>query len=106
ALAPRETMRNSRHFFRFSKNSAVMVEAVPTRRAPRPTPRPDRVFYASGKAFGRFGIRSFTPQLMPAPHSHGHIEFNWLTQGSMDYVFDGGAVSVGAGRLVAFWAGI
>ncbi|MHA6691176.1 helix-turn-helix domain-containing protein [Devosia sp. A449] len=83
-----------------------MVEAVPTRRAPRPTPRPDRVFYASGKAFGRFGIRSFTPQLMPAPHSHGHIEFNWLSQGSMDYVFDGGAVSVGASRLVAFWAGI
>src|SRR5690606_31475341 len=43
---------------------------------------------------------------MPAPHSHGHIEFNWLTQGSMDYAFDGGRVSVEAGQLVAFWAGI
>ena len=69
-------------------------------------PRPDRSFYASGKAFGRFGIRSFAPQIMPYAHTHGHIEFNWLTQGSMDYVFDGGPVSVGTGRLVAFWAGI
>lgn len=75
-------------------------------KAPRPTPRPDRSFYSSGKAFGRFGIRSFPPQIMPQPHSHGHIEFNWLTRGTMDYVFDGGPVSVGAGRLVAFWAGI
>lgn len=75
-------------------------------KAPRPMPRPDRSFYASGKAFGRFGIRSFAPRIMPQPHSHGHIEFNWLTQGRVDYVFDGGSVSVGAGRLVAFWAGI
>ncbi|MGV8831024.1 MAG: helix-turn-helix domain-containing protein [Devosia sp.] len=78
----------------------------PRERAPRPTPRPDRSFYSSGKAFGRFGIRSFAPQIMPYAHSHGHIEFNWLTQGTMDYVFDGGPVSVGAGALVAFWAGI
>lgn len=74
--------------------------------APRPTPRPDRSFYSSGKAFGRFGIRSFTPQLMKGPHDHGHIEFNWLTHGEMDYVFDGGLVTVRPGRLVAFWAGI
>jgi AraC-like DNA-binding protein len=75
-------------------------------RAPRPTPRPDRSFYSSGKAFGRFGIRSFAPQIMPYAHTHGHIEFNWLTRGTMDYVFDGGPVTVGADRLVAFWAGI
>ncbi|ODT82254.1 MAG: hypothetical protein ABS76_08350 [Pelagibacterium sp. SCN 64-44] len=75
-------------------------------KAPRPMPRPDRSFYASGKAFGRFGIRAFRPQVMPAPHTHGHIEFNWLTDGSMDYVFDGGAVTTGANRLIAFWAGI
>ncbi|MGB3339664.1 MAG: helix-turn-helix domain-containing protein [Devosia sp.] len=75
-------------------------------KAPRPTPRPDRSFYSSGKAFGRFGIRSFAPQIMPQPHSHGHIEFNWLTRGTMDYVFDGGPITVGANRLVAFWAGI
>ena len=78
----------------------------PREKAPRPTPRPDRSFYASGKAFGRFGIRMFPPQLMPHPHSHGHIEFNWLTAGSMDYAFDGGPVRVGPHRLVAFWAGI
>lgn len=75
-------------------------------KAPRPTPRPDRSFYASGRAFGRFGVRSFPPQLMAAPHSHGHIEFNWLTDGAMDYLFDGRPVLVGAHRLVAFWAGI
>ena len=81
---------------------------TPSRRgsAPRPTPRPDRSFYSSGKAFGRFGIRSFPPQIMAAPHSHGHIEFNWLTRGSMDYLFDGGPCTIGADRLVAFWAGI
>ncbi len=78
----------------------------PREKAPRPTPRPDRSFYASGKAFGRFGVRSFAPQIMPQPHSHGHIELNWLTRGTMDYVFDGGPVTVGPGRLVAFWAGI
>lgn len=77
-----------------------------TRLVPRPTPRPDRTFYASSKAFGRFGIRSFAPQIMAAAHSHGHIEFNWLGNGTMDYAFDGGPVTVGAGRLVAFWAGI
>lgn len=79
---------------------------VSREKAPRPTPRPDRSFYSSGKAFGRFGIRSFAPQIMPEAHSHGHIEFNWLTQGTMDYMFDGGSVSIGSDRLVAFWAGI
>jgi AraC-like DNA-binding protein len=74
--------------------------------APRPLPRADRSFYASGKAFGRFGIRSFRPQVMAEAHSHGHIEFNWLSQGSMDYVLDGRPVTVQPERLVAFWAGI
>jgi AraC-like DNA-binding protein len=74
--------------------------------APKPTPRPDRNFYSSGKAFGRFGIRSFPPQIMAQPHSHGHIEFNWLTRGSMDYQFDGSPCTIGQDRLVAFWAGI
>ena len=82
--------------------------ASPSRRgiAPKPTPRPDRSFYSSGKAFGRFGIRSFPPQIMARPHSHGHIEFNWLTRGAMDYLFDGGPCTIGPDRLVAFWAGI
>jgi AraC family transcriptional regulator, melibiose operon regulatory protein len=79
---------------------------LPRERAPRPTPRADRTFYSSGKAFGRFGIRAFTPQIMPEPHSHGHIEFNWLTEGRMNYVVDGRMVTIGPNRLVAFWAGI
>jgi AraC-like DNA-binding protein len=74
--------------------------------APRPVPRPDRRFYAETAAFGRFGLRWFDPQLMPAEHSHGHIELNWLTAGSMDYIFDGRPVTVPAERLVMFWAGI
>ena len=78
----------------------------PREKAPRPMARSDRSFYAAGKAFGRFGIRAFAPQIMPQPHSHGHIEFNWLTKGTMDYVFDGGSITVGSNRLVAFWAGI
>ena len=78
----------------------------PSSNAPRPAPRADRSFYASGKAFGRFGIRSFQPQVMAEPHSHGHIELNWLTTGSIGYSFDGRPVAVPAGRLVAFWAGI
>lgn len=80
--------------------------ATAREKAPRPTPRPDRSFYSAGKAFGRFGIRSFPPQIMPQPHSHGHIEFNWLTSGYMDYEFHGGPATVEAGRLVVFWAGI
>jgi len=74
--------------------------------APRPVPRPDRTFYAKTKAFGRFGIRWFDPQLMPEEHWHGHIEFNWLTDGGMNYLFDGRAVAIPPRRLVMFWAGI
>ena len=75
-------------------------------RGTAPVPRPDRRFYAEARAFGRFGIRWFAPQLMPAEHLHGHIELNWLTAGGMDYVMDGRPVSVPAERLVMFWAGI
>ncbi len=72
----------------------------------RPIPRADRRFYAATKAFGRFGIRAFAPEIMAAPHSHGHIEFNWLSHGEMDYRFDGAPLTIPARRLVAFWAGV
>jgi AraC-like DNA-binding protein len=75
-------------------------------KAPRPVPRPDRRFYSNTQAFGRFGIRWFDPQLMPKEHFHGHIELNWLTAGSMDYVVDGHPLSVPSERLTMFWAGI
>ena len=43
---------------------------------------------------------------MSGAHVHGHIEFNWLTSGTMDYAFNGRPITVNANRLVAFWAGI
>lgn len=76
------------------------------RRTSAPLPRPDRRFYASSKAFGRFGIRWFDPQLMEKEHWHGHIEFNWLTQGGMSYLFDGRPIQIPPRRLAMFWAGI
>ncbi len=75
-------------------------------RAASPVPRPDRRFYAQTQAFGRFGIRWFDPQIMPQEHFHGHVELNYLTAGSMDYVIDTRPVTIPAGRLVMFWAGI
>ncbi len=75
-------------------------------RAPRPLPRTDRRFYSSNAAFGRFGMRWFTPVVMPKQHSHGHIELNWLTAGDMDYLIDGHPVHVPSERLIVFWAGI
>ena len=69
-------------------------------------PRPDRSFYAANRAFGRFGMRWFAPQLMATEHSHGHIEFNWLSAGEMTYRLDGRQVTIGTGQLVLFWAGI
>lgn len=72
----------------------------------KPIGRPDRQFYAKSSAFGRFGMRWFRPVVMHSSHSHGHIEFNWLNAGHMDYEFDGRAVRVESRHLVAFWAGI
>lgn len=71
-----------------------------------PLARPDRRFYASTPAFGRFGIRWFTPQLMLQPHSHGHVEFNWLSEGELAYLFNGQPVKAPSGQLVLFWAGV
>lgn len=76
------------------------------KKATAPVPRPDRRFYSQSPAFGRFGIRWFDPQLMPTEHFHGHIELNWLTDGSMDYTFDSRRVHIPSRRLVMFWAGI
>ncbi len=75
-------------------------------RAAAPVPRPDRQFYAQTQAFGRFGIRWFDPQIMPTEHYHGHIELNWLTAGTMDYLFDNKPLTVPSQRLIMFWAGI
>ncbi len=90
-------------------STAITVQEAPENRrkpAVSPVPRPDRRFYAQSRAFGRFGIRWFDPQVMPAAHFHGHIELNWLTAGSMSYEFDGRQVTVPSRRLLMFWAGI
>ena len=83
-----------------------MPSPTPTLKSRAPVARPDRKFYSSLSAFGRFGMRWFTPQVMAAPHSHGHVEFNWLTEGSLAYRFDGRSVDAPAGRMVLFWAGV
>ncbi len=66
----------------------------------------ERQFYALNRAVGRFGIRSFRPQIMPAPHWHGHVEFNFLAEASMVYDVDGARVEVPPDRLTVFWAGV
>jgi AraC-like DNA-binding protein len=86
--------------------TSVSMRARERLKAVSPVPRPDRKFYAATNAFGRFGMRWFDPQIMPVEHYHGHIELNWLTAGSMDYVLDGKPLRVPSGRLVMFWAGI
>jgi hypothetical protein len=52
-------------------------------------PAHERHFYSATRAFGRFGMRIFEPQLMPAPHWHGHIEANFAIDHQMDYEVDG-----------------
>ena len=69
-------------------------------------PSTERHFYNATRAFGRFGIRLFEPQVMPTPHWHGHIEGNFLSHASMLYSVDGEPVAVPEGRLVLFWAGV
>lgn len=85
---------------------SAATSARTRKRAAAPVPRPDRHFYAQTQAFGRFGVRWFTPEIMPAEHYHGHIELNWLTAGTMHYVIDHRGVTVPSQRLVMFWAGI
>jgi hypothetical protein len=89
-----------------NEHAQVVFPVRQRQKAAAPVPRPDRHFYAQTNAFGRFGVRWFDPQIMPEEHFHGHIEINWLTKGSMDYVFDGHPVTVPSERAIMFWAGI
>jgi AraC family transcriptional regulator, melibiose operon regulatory protein len=76
------------------------------RRNPMPVPNHDRHFYSRNRAFGRFGIRIFEPELMPLPHWHGHVELNFAMNFRMAYDFDGTRLEVPDGQLVLFWAGV
>jgi AraC family transcriptional regulator, melibiose operon regulatory protein len=48
--------------------------------------------------------RTVDVEVMLQPHSHSQVEINLITEGHMDYRFDGGgSLRVDAGRLVLFW---
>lgn len=66
----------------------------------------ERHFYATTQAFGRFGMRIFSPQEMPSAHWHGHVEANFLTGAEMTYLFDGEELRVPERTLALFWAGM
>lgn len=67
-------------------------------------PATERHFYATQKAFGRFGMRLFEPQIMPQAHWHGHIEANFLTGARMIYAVNGRELEIPEGRMAVFWA--
>ena len=69
-------------------------------------PSHERHFYSTTRAFGRFGMRIFEPQLMAAPHWHGHIEVNFAIDHQLDYDVDSEMIAVPPNRLCLFWAGI
>jgi AraC family transcriptional regulator, melibiose operon regulatory protein len=62
--------------------------------------------YNPARAFGDFAIRDLTPQVMDAPHWHGHVEINALSGASMVYDFDGHMVALADGAIAMFWAGV
>lgn len=76
------------------------------RRSADAAPSTERHFYNTTRAFGRFGIRLFEPEVMPQPHWHGHIEGNFLSGATMLYAVDGQQILVPEGRFVLFWAGV
>ncbi len=69
-------------------------------------PSHERHFYATNRAFGRFGMRIFDPHTMDKPHWHGHIEANFCIHHAMGYDVDNEPVIVPPGRLAVFWAGV
>jgi AraC-like DNA-binding protein len=66
----------------------------------------ERRFYARSKAFGRFGMRIFKPQIMEHPHHHGHVEANFTRGCRLHYKIDGADIAVEPGQLVIFWANV
>lgn len=66
----------------------------------------ERRFYARSRAFGRFGMRIFKPQIMEQPHHHGHVEANFTRGCRLHYKMDGADITVEPGQLVIFWANV
>ncbi|MFM2355008.1 MAG: hypothetical protein RLZZ528_744 [Pseudomonadota bacterium] len=69
-------------------------------------PATERHFYARQRAFGRFGMRLFEPQIMETPHWHGHIEANFLQGASMVYDVNGEELVIPENRMAVFWASV
>lgn len=63
-------------------------------------------FDESRDAFKPYGLTCelWTPNLMMKPDRHNEIEINYLTEGSMTYLFQGKQISVPAKKLAIFWA--
>ena len=91
--------------FRLSKIGGKVKDQAEEDRL-KGAPRHERHFYATNRAFGRFGIRIFEPQVMASPHWHGHVEANFALHHTMGYDVDNEQITVPPGRLAVFWAGI
>lgn len=65
-------------------------------------------FDASRPDFSPYGYSCvrWTPTRMPRCDRHNEIELNLLERGSVTYLMGGRRVTVPAGRLTAFWAGV
>jgi AraC family transcriptional regulator, melibiose operon regulatory protein len=53
-----------------------------------------------------FSCQRWTPVPMQRADRHNEIELNLLKQGSLTYLLGGNTVTIPAGRLAVFWAGI
>lgn len=50
-----------------------------------------------------FTLERWTPCLMPRQDRHNEVEINYLSEGSLTYLFHGKRETVPAGRLTLFW---
>lgn len=65
-------------------------------------------FDQNRKDFAPYGFTCvrWTPSLMHRSDRHNEVELNLLERGSLTYLLGGAKVTVPAGRLAAFWAGV
>jgi AraC-like DNA-binding protein len=65
-------------------------------------------FDSSRPEFAAYGFtcQRWTPVLMERADRHNEIELNLLERGSLTYLLGGNTVTIPAGRLAVFWAGI